>query len=60
MVLRFDVFIISLDSATNIDLEIVKRNDCEFAIFAELIFTYDSMNMINIYSLIIILPQLFD
>lgn len=43
----------------NMDLEIVKPDDCEFAIFAKFIFMCDSMNLINIY-LIIILTELFD
>lgn len=38
MVLRFDVFITSPDR--NTDLEIVKRDDHEFAIFTEFIFTW--------------------
>lgn len=49
---------LSPDSATNTDLDTVKCDDHEFAIFAEFIFTCDSMNVINNYS-IIILPELF-
>lgn len=37
----------------------VKRDDHEFAIFTEFIFTYDSVNIINVYY-IVILSQLFD
>lgn len=48
MVLRFDVFIISPDRAMNMDLEIVKRDDREFAVSAEFIFVCDSMNIIKI------------
>jgi len=53
MVLRFDVFIISSDECNEYEFRNseMRRDDHEFAIFAEFIFTCDSMNIcaINIY-----------